>query len=127
MWILLLTYLIVPHFFYYPYKCILLFLMTLPCIDIFEILIYTKRSLNKFKTNCMFHSHDTRNNSYLFITSHSIKLFEQSIAYNIVLIYNKLPSEIKSVKSIIRFRKVLSKFLLEESFYSVEEFMMVYS
>jgi hypothetical protein len=46
----------------------------------------------------MFHSHDTRNKADLFITSHNIKLSEQSIAYNGVLIYNKLPSEIKSIQ-----------------------------
>jgi hypothetical protein len=42
-----------------------------------------------------------------------------------VLIYNKLPSEIKSVKSIIKFKKILSNFLLEKNFYLVEEFMTV--
>jgi hypothetical protein len=73
----------------------------------------------------MFHSHETRNKADLFITSHNTKLFEQSIAYNGVLIYNKLPSEIKSVKSISKFRKLLSNFLFENSFYSMEEFMTV--
>jgi hypothetical protein len=72
--------------------------MTLPCIYIFEI-TYTKRYLNKFKTNPVFHSHGTRNKADLFITTHKTMLFEQSIAYNDVLIYNKLPSEIRSGKS----------------------------
>jgi hypothetical protein len=31
-----------------------------------------------------------------------------------VLVYNKLLSEIKSVKSIIKFKKILRNFLLEE-------------
>jgi hypothetical protein len=99
--------------------------MTLPCIYIYEILLYIKMSLSKFKTNSMFHSHDTRTKSDLFITSHNTKLFEQSIAYSGVLVYNKLPSEIKSVNSIIKFKKILRNFLLEKSFYSVEEFMTV--
>jgi hypothetical protein len=72
----------------------------------------------------MFHSHDTRNKTDLFITSHNTKLFEQHIAYSGVLIYNKVPSEIKSVQSIRKFKKLLSSFLLEKSFYLVEEFMM---
>jgi hypothetical protein len=99
--------------------------MTLPCIYILEILTHTKWALSKFKTNCMFHSHDIRSKANLFITSHNNKLFEQSIAYNRALIYNKLPSEIKSVQSIRKFRKLLSSFLLEKSFYSLEEFMTV--
>jgi hypothetical protein len=100
-------------------------IMTLPCICILEILTHTKGSLNKFKTNSMFHSHDTRNKADLFITSHNTRLFEQSIAYNSVLIYSKLPSEIKSIQSIREFKKLLSRVLLEKSFYLVEEFMMV--
>jgi hypothetical protein len=96
-------------------------------ICIYEILLYTKMSLSKFKTNSMFHLHNTRNTSDLFITSHNTKLFEQSIVYNGVLVYNKLPTDIKSVKSEIKFKKILRNFLLEKSFYSVEEFMTVYS
>jgi hypothetical protein len=61
--------------------------------------------------------------SQLFITRHNTTLFEQSTAYNGVLIYNRLPSEIKGIKSTTLFKKTWTKFLLENSFYSVEEFM----
>jgi hypothetical protein len=71
----------------------------------------------------MFHSYDTRNNSELFIKSHNTKLFEQTIAYSGVNIYNKLSSEIKGIKSTALFEKTLTEFLLERTFYSVEEFM----
>jgi len=63
--------------------------------------------LSRFKTNSVFHSYDTRNKSDLFITGHNIKLFEQSITYNGVLIYNKLSFEIKGVKCIMKFKKIL--------------------
>ena len=66
-------------------------------IYIYEILLYTNKYLNRFKTNSMFHSHTTRNKSDLFITSHNNKLFEHSIAYNSALIYNKLPHKIKAL------------------------------
>jgi hypothetical protein len=99
--------------------------MTLPCIYVYEILLYIKVSLSKFKTNSTFHSHDTRTKSHLFITRHNTKLFYHSIAHNGVLVYNKLPNKIKSVKSIIKFKKILSNFLLEKSIYLVEEFMTV--
>jgi hypothetical protein len=64
----------------------------------------------------MFHSHDTRNKSELFITSHNTKPYEESTAYNSVLLYNYLMKlkvcEIKSVKSTIKFKKILINFLL---------------
>jgi hypothetical protein len=101
-------------------------IMTLPCIYILEILTHTKGSLSKFKTYSMFPSHDTRNKADLFITTHNTKLFEQSITYRGALIYDKLRSEMKSVKSVRKFKKEVTQatsFL--NSFYSVEEFMMV--
>jgi len=55
----------------------------------------------------MFHGYDTRNMSDLFITSHNTKLFEESIDYNGMLIYNKLSNEIKSVKCVMKFKKIL--------------------
>jgi hypothetical protein len=93
-------------------------IMALPCIFILEILIHTKGSLSKFKTNSMFRSHDTRNKADLFITHHNTKLLEQSTAYNGDLICNEIPSEIKSVQSIRKFKKLLSSFLLEKFLFS---------
>jgi hypothetical protein len=80
-------------------------------------------SLDTFKTNSVFHLYNTRNNSKLFITSHNTKLFEQITAYSGVHIYNKLSSEIKGIKSTTLFKQTLTEFLLERTFYSVEEFM----
>jgi len=49
---------------------------------------------------------------YLFISGHNTKLFEQSIAYIGVFIYNKLPHEIKSVlcTRIMKFKKMIIDF-----------------
>jgi len=57
---------------------------------VYKILLHTKMYLSKFKINSIFHAYDIRNKSYLFIRSHKSKLFEQSIAYTGVLIYNNL-------------------------------------
>jgi hypothetical protein len=55
---------------------------------------------------------------YLLQATTQNYIFEQSIAYNSLLIYNKLPSEIKSVQSIRKFKKLLSSFLLEKFLFS---------
>jgi hypothetical protein len=70
-------------------------IMTLPCLYIYETLSYTKMFLSTFKTNSMFHSYDTRNKSDLFTSRHNTKLFKQHPAYNAMLTYNKLSSEIQ--------------------------------
>ena len=43
-----------------------------------------------------------------FISSHDTKLFEQTTAYSGMRIYNKLSSEIKSIKAITKFKKILN-------------------
>jgi hypothetical protein len=99
------------------------YIQTIHSLPMYEILLYTKMYLRGFKTTSMFHSYNNRNKSDLFITSHNNKLFVHSIAYNSVLIYNKLPHEIKVLYCITKFKKILINFLHEKSFYSVEEFM----
>ena len=49
-----------------------------------------------------------------FITGHNTKLFEQSISYRGMLIYNKLPNEIKSVTSTMKFKKMINSLLLKK-------------
>jgi len=46
--------------------------------------------------------------------------------YNSVLIYNKRPHEIKSVTRIMKFKKIIINFLLENSLYSVENFRTIF-
>ena len=72
--------------------------------------------LRRFRTNSMFRSYDTRDKSDLINTSHNTKLLEQSIAHNGVPIYYKLSHEIKSVKCVMKFKKILIGFLLEKEF-----------
>jgi hypothetical protein len=61
----------------------------------------------------IFHSYDTRTKVYSL----------QATAPNYCL--QRCASEIKSAKSIIKFKKILSNFLLEKGSYSVKKFMTV--
>jgi hypothetical protein len=58
----------------------------------------------------------------LFVTGHNTKLFEQSTTYSGIHIYNILAREIKNIETLTKFKKKLADFLIEECFYSVEEF-----
>ena len=87
--------------------------------------MYTKIYLSRFKIISVFRSYNARNKSDLINTSHNTKLLEQSITYSGVLIYYKLSHKIKSVKCIMKFKKIFIGFLLEKSFHSVEPFMTI--
>jgi len=52
-------------------------------------------------------------------------LYGQSITYNGMFMYIKLSNEIKSVTCIMKFKKILINFLLENNFYSGEEFVTI--
>jgi len=57
-----------------------------------------------------------------FTTCHNTKLFEHSISYRGMLIYNKLSNVIKSVTSTMKFKKMINSLLLKKFFF-VEEFV----
>jgi len=49
-----------------------------------------------------------------FITGHNTKLFEQSISYRGMLIYNKPSHEIKTVTSTMKIKKMINSLLLRK-------------
>jgi hypothetical protein len=89
---------------------------------IYEILLQFRMSMNNYKTNSKIHLHDTRQKSDLFITGHNTKLFEESKTYRVIHIYNRLAKEIRNTETLRDFKKKFTDFLIEECFYSVEEF-----
>jgi hypothetical protein len=89
-------------------------IVTVPGIYVYEILLYKKMDLTRFKTNSIFHSYEMRNKSDLFIIDLNTKLFAQRIAYNSVLIYNNISHEIKSITCIMKFKIIIFSFLLEK-------------
>jgi len=48
------------------------------------------------------------------ITVQYTKLFKNSFTHNGVLIFNKLPSEIKNIEPIIKFKKILFNLLIKK-------------
>jgi hypothetical protein len=71
----------------------------------------------------MIRLHDTRQKPDLFITGHNTKLFEKSITYSGIHICNRLAKEIKNTETLTKLKNKLIDFLIEECFYSVEEFL----
>jgi len=88
-------------------------IVTVHGIYIYEILLYEKMDLTRFRTNSVLYSYETRNKSDLFITDLNTKLFAQCIAYNSVLIYNNISHEMKSITCILKFKIIIFNFLLE--------------
>jgi len=73
-------------------------------------------SLIRFKTHCMIYLYNTRKKFDLFITGHYTKSFKHSFTHNGVLILNKLPSQIKNIEPITKFKKIFIQSLDQKEF-----------
>ena len=98
-------------------------LLNLPCLFIYEILLYVKNNYQNFLSNNYFHEYDTRFNMDLTTPSHNLKLFENGPTYMGIKCFNKLPIEIKNIANIRIYKKQVFNFLLDRNFYGTEEFL----
>jgi len=96
--------------------------MALPYTYIYKIPVHMNMSLNRFKTNSLIYSYNTRNKYDVLVTGHNTKLFKQSFTNKGVLIFNTLSSEVINSEPVMKFKKILFNFLIKRSFYPVEEF-----
>jgi len=74
-------------------------------------------------TNNDTHNYGTRQHLDFHYPSANLKKFQTVVHYMSVKIYNSLPIYIKNeINNRKKFESLLKKFLLENSFYSLEEF-----
>ena len=98
-------------------------ILTIPSLYVYCLLCYTKQNYENFTSNNQIHNHDTRNKTNLRTVSHRTTLFSKGARYTAATLYNKLPTSLKSSKSMGCFKMSLKQMLLRDSFYSVDEFM----
>lgn len=99
-------------------------ILTFTCIYIYHIALYAKNNIKNFLENSDINTHcmSTRGENSLSIPVHRTALFEKGAYYNCVKIYNALPHDIKQTNGNIPFKKKLKRFLIDKSFYSLNEF-----
>jgi hypothetical protein len=82
--------------------------------------IITNREL--FKFNSQVHKFNTRSSYDQYYPQANLTQFQNGLCYMGVKIYNHLPTEIKSMPDDIKsFKFKLTGFLLQNSFYTIEE------
>lgn len=98
-------------------------ILTLTCtlIHIASCFVQSHRYL--FPLNSSTHSHSTRSSSAIRTTSHSHSFFKNSPFYLCTTIFNKLPSSITESSTYASFCHKLKVYLLENPFYSLEEYL----
>ena len=97
--------------------------LPLPCLYISEVACCVKSNTEKIKYNGEVHDHCTHQKSDLHTQFCRTTLFKNSSANVGIKLYNKLRNTIKRLDKIQEFKRRLKYFLLQDTFYSVDEYM----
>lgn len=98
-------------------------ILTTPCVYIYHVLCFLKNNFNSFTQHNHNHNYSTRGNSNLQYESHHLELYKMSPHYQGALLYNKLSNHVKEAPSVNCFKKRLKAYLLDKSFYSLNEYL----
>src|SRR5215469_5308018 len=91
---------------------------------ILSLVMYVAKNINDFTINSDNHSINTRYKSNLHPPLLRLTKCQKQVCYTDIKIYNCLPSKIRGlINNKIQFKKELKKFLLQGSFYTVEEYL----
>jgi hypothetical protein len=91
---------------------------------ILSLLLFVVNNKNEFRYNSDVHSINSRHRSDLFPPITSLSKYHKGVYYSGIKIFNHLPQYMKHISCDPRkFKSALKKFLLLNSFYSLDEFM----
>jgi exonuclease III len=111
------------------YSCRNLFprwrLLTVYDLYILKISIFVHRHLNEFNSLNAKHSYNTRHGGNLSYDRHCLALYEKKARYMGVRIWNGLPRSLRQISSEVEFRRELKLFLLQNNFYSMNDFFNI--
>jgi hypothetical protein len=110
----------------YRFSCRELFIklgiLTLPCIYIFQCLLYVKKNLTSFRLISDVHSYNTRHCTDIMRDYCSYSKTLHSFKSISVRLFNKLSEDVRNLND-SKFRIVIKEFLTSNCFYSVEEYL----
>lgn len=97
-------------------------ILTLTSIYIYKLLTYTHKNINHFKQNKQVHSYPTRIRNDIHLPKMHTYKYKKSPTFAGGQLHNLCPEYIKRETSVTKFKYLLKKFLIQNSFYSLEEF-----
>ena len=92
-------------------------------IYVLEVLCYIKKHKGDLKHNCEIHEYNTRSKYDFHTHSLNTSLLQNSVLHMGVRLYKHLPLKIKKLYNFNQFRKEVKLMLLNNSFYTHEEFL----
>lgn len=99
-------------------------ILTAPCLYILVLLTDHVKNLDKYENTLERKTrHDTRRRDLANLIHPKLQIVKHSVKYQAVRLFNKLPNHLKIITNIKLFKISLRAYLLENSFYSVEDYV----
>jgi hypothetical protein len=90
---------------------------------IYSILLCITKNKDQFFPNSHIHTINTRHDNNLYVPAANLTLYKKGVNYSGIKIFNHLPTTIKNLSDDKnKFQIALKKFLLNNSFYSLDEY-----
>lgn len=110
----------------YNFSCRNLFselnVLTFPCLFIFHSVLHIKSNLSQYSLTGVT-GYDLRMNLNISLPKHKLAKVANSPLVLPIKLYNKLPTEVKKIQKINKFRHLLMTNLVKNSFYSINEYL----
>ena len=91
---------------------------------IFSLIMYIIKNKHSFTKNWEIHGHNTRTANNLHVPAVNTTKYKKGIYYMGSKIFNHLPNHLKSLVDKEKvFKKALKRFLINNVFYSIDEFL----
>lgn len=99
-------------------------ILTLPSLYIFKLLVFQRENKHMFPLNSdITSSMTTRNKNKLTIPKHTTAIFERGCYYKAILLYNKLPKDIRDIDNNNQYFREIKSYLINKCYYSVNEYL----
>ena len=99
-------------------------LLTVPSLYIFRCLMFLKNNLEILENTQHEHGYNTRFCRDFQYPRHRLTLFQKTPLYMARKLFNHLPSTLKSIIKEDKFKRELKSFLINKTFYSIQEFFV---
>lgn len=97
-------------------------IMTVISLYIYEILLFVKNNLSLLKQDEISHVYETRGkHTFVRPQKHKTKIFEKSVTYNGIKLYNSLPNSLKEL-NLPLFKQKIKLFFKNNPLYTMDDF-----
>jgi hypothetical protein len=87
---------------------------------------FVTKNKDQFLSNSQVHQINTRQTSDLYVPTANLAIYQKGVYCSGIKIYNQLPTAIKDLSSDKdKFKLALKRYLLHNSFYSLEEYFNI--